>query len=193
MTRMDWLELDYQDDVDQGSWRRREREQYGREDIIGSFNPVRVGDVAVAIVDVLSRYFQMQGKCDSPIEEILGAHTMQLFADCGHPLTFCEIDNVSDHKVGTLLIVPQFRFSKFRADWGVFRVGNAQALLIECDGQDYHSSPEAVARDTARDASAHALGHLTMRFWGRQIVRDPRKCARMIFDATGLEVIRASA
>lgn len=84
-----------------------------------------------------------------------------------------------------LLIVPQCRVGRYRLDLAVFARRNAtwckiKAVGIECDGWEYHSSPEQIARDAERDAKIRAAtGVEIFRFTGRSIMREPVACAEL--------------
>ncbi|WP_244913507.1 endonuclease domain-containing protein [Heyndrickxia sporothermodurans] len=53
-------------------------------------------------------------------------------------------------------------------------------LAIECDGKDYHSSPEQKKHDRRKNAYLRKHGWKVMRFSGRQINRElPRVLAKI--------------
>jgi very-short-patch-repair endonuclease len=50
---------------------------------------------------------------------------------------------------------------------------------LECDGHEFHdATPDQAAHDRARDRAFQALGVAILRFTGREIIADPRACAR---------------
>lgn len=50
--------------------------------------------------------------------------------------------------------------------------------IVECDGHDYHErTAEQAERDRSRDREFQQSGYRVFRFTGREIVRDPVKCA----------------
>lgn len=163
------------------------REPYvGSEEIIGEFKPRSIGDAAQSLVETALNFHKIGDSCDSPIEEDLGAETLTLFASKGHPLKLCMILDVNDVS-DDLLLVPQYKWSFYRSDWAILRARpNARALLIECDGKDFHSSTEQRAHDAKKDAAARLRGHITIRFTGSLIFRSPKHCAQKIFEAVGL-------
>lgn len=58
-----------------------------------------------------------------------------------------------------------------------------RALIVECDGHDYHErTKEQAARDRSRDRKAQQEGFTIYRFTGSEIWRDPLGCAERIFD-----------
>lgn len=156
----------------------------GREEIIGKGGFVHISAALGLVMETAANFRKIGDSCDSPIEEDLGAHILTCFSGKGHPLKLAlEVDLRS----GDLVLVPQFKWSFYRSDWAILKAQpGAQALLIECDGKDFHSSPEQRAHDARKDAAAALRGHLTIRFTGSEIFRRPKACAEKIFEATGL-------
>lgn len=81
-------------------------------------------------------------------------------------------------------IATQVGCGSYRAD---FIVGyGARRICVEADGQEFHSSAVQVARDQKRDDWFTSHGISVIRLSGKQIVRDPYKCARRVLeDLTG--------
>jgi very-short-patch-repair endonuclease len=50
-------------------------------------------------------------------------------------------------------------------------------LVIECDGEAFHTTKEQIAHDKKRDRYCATNGMAVMRFTGSEINRDPRGCA----------------
>ncbi len=100
---------------------------------------------------------------ESPIETLLVA-------------TVLEWTDV--HGIGGVLITTQAPVGQYRADI-LIEVGNHK-LVVECDGREYHTSPDQVARDKRRDRYCASQGIPVMRFTGSEIHRDPRGCAAEI-------------
>lgn len=80
-----------------------------------------------------------------------------------------------DHHGGEASVTSQAPIGPYRADILVQR--DDRKLVVECDGADYHGSPERVQRDKRRDRYCAARGIHVMRFSGSEITRDPRGCA----------------
>lgn len=55
-------------------------------------------------------------------------------------------------------------------------------LAIECDGREYHSTPEQKAHDRSKNAYLRSHGWKVLRFSGRQIYRSMPKVIRKIED-----------
>ena len=53
-------------------------------------------------------------------------------------------------------------------------------LVVECDGRDYHSSPEQIEHDRKRDEYMKAQGTHVLRLTGSEIMRRPYECSRAI-------------
>lgn len=122
------------------------------------------------------------GNCDSPIEETLGAFILTVFEENDCKLHLCTFAKMKDLKTERLL-VPQFKWSHYRSDWAIIQPAESdRALLIEADGADFHSSQEQISHDRKKDYAAIDYGHMTLRFPGRLIHKDPRGCARKVFD-----------
>ncbi|MEZ0064017.1 hypothetical protein ABIF26_009579 [Bradyrhizobium elkanii] len=153
----------------------------GDESEAGDFKPASIGDSVLSLIERLGHAREIGGNCDSPIEEILGAAILMQFDRAGQPLKLCkmiDIKNAPDE----LVLVPQFAWGYYRSDWAILNPGCSGALLIECDGRDYHSTAEQRMHDWQKDANAHDRGYLTVRFTGSQINRNADSCARKIFD-----------
>ncbi len=108
-------------------------------------------------------------KCESPIEIDLGAALIQQSSD-------------------RYETVPQFRVGRYRFDFGLV-TGERLIALIECDGEEFHSTPQQIANDAAKDAAGAALGVPVFRFSGKEIYRTPQGCAAHILRALELESI----
>lgn len=62
-------------------------------------------------------------------------------------------------------------------------VTEMERVAIECDGNDWHHlTPEQAERDKARDRALTADGWTPVRFTGRDIVRNPEKCAAYLME-----------
>jgi very-short-patch-repair endonuclease len=70
-----------------------------------------------------------------------------------------------------VVIVPQFAFAKYRADFGVVcrHKGSTKVVIVECDGVDFHD----VAKDRERDAYFASWGFETIRVQGKEVNSGP--------------------
>ncbi|WP_024337997.1 DUF559 domain-containing protein [Bradyrhizobium japonicum] len=151
----------------------------GSEEIIGEFKPVAIGSAFASVVERARVAMEANRTADSPIETILGAAIILCFQHNGKPLLLAS--EPSQDARG-LLLVPQFKWAIYRSDWAIYNPRTSGALLIECDGKDYHSSVNQISHDMRKDQAAHDRGYLTMRFTGSQIHRGADECAKEIFD-----------
>lgn len=92
-----------------------------------------------------------------------------------------------------LHIAMQVSFGRYRADFILAKSNNR--LCVECDGEQFHRATHAqIARDKIRDDWMEARAVRVMRFTGKQIKRDPYKCARQALSAvTGEDFRRGEA
>ena len=115
-----------------------------------------------AAIDRAAAAYKIRPKCESPIEIDLAAALLVAMEQ--NPLA------------AGLTLQMQFKFEKFRVDIALLRAGRP-VLFIECDGADFHSTPEQIANDRRKDAAALAAGIRLIRFTGRKIFQDPDLCA----------------
>lgn len=154
---------------------------HGSEADVGDFKPVALGGAFAKAVDRAAASVLASGAADSPIETILGAAVLLYFRNAGKPLKLClPAETYGD---GGLLFVPQFKWSIYRSDWAIYNPKTSGAMLLECDGKEFHSSADQKAHDRKKDAAAHDRGFLTMRFTGSQIHRAADECAQRVYDA----------
>jgi len=175
----------YEDGLDADGYPEREpyRQPYvrGSEADVGDFKPMAAGGMFAKVVDRAAASVLASGSADSPIETILGAAVLLFFRGGGKPLMLCTFDELD--KAKNLMFVPQFKWSIYRSDWAIYNPKTTGAMLLECDGKEFHSSDDQKAHDQKKDAAAHDRGYLTMRFTGSQIHRDADGCAQKVWDA----------
>ncbi|HKY80628.1 MAG TPA: DUF559 domain-containing protein [Sphingobium sp.] len=74
-------------------------------------------------------------------------------------------------------IMPQVQIGQYRVDF-LLQMG-ANALVVECDGHDYHErTKQQAAADRSRDRAMLEAGYHVMRFTGSEIWKDALACAR---------------
>lgn len=151
----------------------------GSEADAGDFEATPLSGVLAVVVERARLAMETSRNADSPIETILGAAIIMRFERGGRPL---QLAMEPHHESRGLLLIPQLKWSIYRSDWAIYNPKSTGALLIECDGKDFHSSPEQVEHDRRKDQAAHDRGYLTMRFTGSQIHRDSDGCAQRIFE-----------
>lgn len=128
---------------------------------------VRLSDLTPQVVKLATYAVELKSVCESPIEIALGAELRLLIDDYFPP--------------ASATLVPQFKLDRFRYDFAVqFTKDERPALLIECDGREFHTKPEDVANDRRKDAAATKAGIRLMRFTGSDINRNGRGCVLII-------------
>ena len=133
--------------------------------------PIRIA-MAGALNALAAKYI-IAPMTESPIETIFGASLSMLM----------EGTLGDDFKVGPkgneaiFTLVPQYRLACYRYDFAIC-VGGESCVLIECDGKDFHSSPEQIENDAEKDRTAIELGKRILRFTGSMINSHSSACAR---------------
>lgn len=65
-------------------------------------------------------------------------------------------------------------------------------IVVECDGYDYHSSPDMFTKDRQRDRALYANGYHVLRYSGSEIFDDPRNVIRDVHMHMMLDSLKAS-
>lgn len=68
--------------------------------------------------------------------------------------------------------VAEYPIAQYHADFALL----PYRLVVECDGHEWHSTPEQRAHDAKRDRAMARLGWTVMRFTGREIWADAAGC-----------------
>lgn len=114
--------------------------------------------------------------CESPIEQIM--LTALVFMAPKAPDWSMPVLHVvgedEDFSRSDVVIAPQFVMARYRMDFLVQSKlgGRRRWLNIECDGYDYHMSPEFQQRDAIRDRYMAGLGIRTLRYSGQWIYKN---------------------
>lgn len=133
----------------------------------GAFAPLSVG--AMKFLEVTAQATKLEPICESPIEVMLGSR-LATYRDKWESLSLPPIKLVAQHKL-----------SGFRYDFAI-KTGDGKLLLaIECDGKEFHSSPDQQANDQAKNSAIWAADAAMFRFSGSEIFRDDNRCAADIF------------
>lgn len=121
---------------------------------------------------------------ESPIEAILFREMMRT-----HPFVLCKEDA---EPVGEgYFIFPQYPVGPYRPDFLIKGIGYASnarvwppvysaTIVVECDGKEFHSTPEQVEYDRKRDQWFKDNGIKTLRFSGAEIHRNVKFCVQQI-------------
>ena len=78
-------------------------------------------------------------------------------------------------------LIPQFKWRGYRIDWAVERPDGKPLIFIECDGSEFHTKPEDVAKDKVRDIHIRRAGIKLFRFTGSEIYRNAAGCALRVY------------
>lgn len=77
--------------------------------------------------------------------------------------------------LGDLIIARQDVYSQYRADFLI-----DEKLVVEIDGAAYHSSEEAIARDTRKDKDIYLEGYEILRIPARIVLYTPSEAVKMV-------------
>ncbi|MCU1293066.1 MAG: hypothetical protein JWP08_1916 [Bryobacterales bacterium] len=153
------------------------RYRHGSEAEAGGFpgdKPIeRVGTVflsrafdGIAMAGLVSRH------TESPIETMLAVAILRQWPDM----------EFRTHDAGPgkgWSLIPQYPWGSFRVDLAL-RKPDGFLIFIECDGHEFHSSPEQVERDRIREQMMVDRGYPVVRFTGSEINYSPVACAQKL-------------
>jgi hypothetical protein len=139
---------------------------------------ISLGEVVPLVLARCAVGAMVTGRCESPIEVIFGASLLVL-----HPhVQFLEPEDNRD--LTRPCLIPQFWWKQYRIDFALCAAGKPEpSVFVECDGHEFHSTDEQIARDRAKDAAALAAGIQMMRFSGTEIHRHYDVCASLAMAA----------
>jgi very-short-patch-repair endonuclease len=114
--------------------------------------------------------------CDSPIEQIYCLSLFQVPDVWAIPAEF--FDSLLKYQPPTrrIIVFSQFPIRDYRVDFLLVALSPEQDpafLIVECDGRDFHSTPEAIARDRDRQRDLCGWGFRIVRHTGAEIHADP--------------------
>jgi hypothetical protein len=110
--------------------------------------------------------------CDSPIEVILGSFlfaTMQELAFAPFVPRLCLTVEALIRPATEILLIPQFQWGRYRVDLAL-RIPTTppRVLFIECDGREFHSTEQQIARDKGRQQEMVDAGYPVFRLPARK-------------------------
>lgn len=104
--------------------------------------------------------------CDSLIEVSLGVKIKRALRVIGDQ---------------TLTLRPRYFLGRYIYDLAILRAGRPYPIIIvECDGKDFHSTPEQLQNDARKNKLAASKGIVLLRFTGAAIYRRPDDCLAKI-------------
>ena len=137
------------------------------------------------VVAAAARQAAVAHLCESPIEIRLGAMLVLVFetafTDANLRFAVCSQAEQVNYGGRYLLLIPQYKWKRWRYDFALrYSIDPKPLVFIECDGKEFHSTPEQRATDKKKDEEARRAGVFMCRFTGSQIFKDPVQCAREI-------------
>jgi very-short-patch-repair endonuclease len=117
-------------------------------------------------VDYAATARELGPGCDSPIEVSLGVKIKKALRVIGDQ---------------TLILRTRYFLDQYVYDLAIFREGRPYPItIVECDGKDYHSTPEQLQNDARKNKLAWSKGIVLLRFTGAEIHRTPDDCLAKI-------------
>lgn len=113
--------------------------------------------------DMASTAFSLVDTCESPIEIWFATYLIPILRNIG------------------IEVVPQYKWQRYRIDFALEKTPGNPIAFIECDGREFHSSPEQRENDRRKDAAAKRAGINMFRFTGKDIYRNGEYCARHVY------------
>lgn len=107
--------------------------------------------------------YDLRFDCESPIEVQLGAQ-LRLRLPPGFS------------------VMPQYQWKGWRMDFAITDATGKVVGFVECDGAEFHQTPDQIANDRRKDMAAKAAGIQMFRFTGSDIFNHASACARLIWD-----------
>jgi hypothetical protein len=96
-------------------------------------------------------------------------------------VSICQQHAIGKFHVDFLITGYEYLFGKDVAQPGVYRAG---AVIVECDGHDFHEKTKQQAQhDRSRDRELQRSGYKIFRFTGSELFKDPFACAKESFEA----------
>lgn len=182
-----------------------ERLKSAAEMWITQAQPTRLYDILSATADAALAQSELRGRlfyhwakdqvhresvatthCKSPIEEALALELVRRGFAVLPPVDVGFVRGyVADPSTPAVLSM-QHDFGKYRVDFFVTVPGSAAALVVECDGHDFHEkTKQQAARDKQRDRWFLSKGWPTMRFTGSEIHYRVERCADEVMTQVG--------
>jgi very-short-patch-repair endonuclease len=93
----------------------------------------------------------------------------------------------------SITLACQVVINEYRVDFAMWIPAEPQyGLIVECDGHEFHErTKEQAERDKFRDRALQAKGFKVFRFTGREIWRDPFKCATEVLRMAENDIVES--
>jgi very-short-patch-repair endonuclease len=153
-------------------------------------------ELEIALTDSVDEILAM---VDSPIEGMfLGALCIGVRLSHIRPSSVSPViafrrftdDAAADFNSAPIRVVTQYEWKTYRIDFAMFVGGSADPIaFVECDGHEFHErTADQAERDRSRDRVIQDHGIPILRFTGREIYRDPYRCAGELLAIAGNRV-----
>lgn len=117
--------------------------------------------------------------CESPIEQIMGLALWRHLELQGRHIDYEMINIQTQYPY----IVDE-NTEKYRLDFLITLDDpnkKEYKFVVECDSEKHHFTEERFYKDRERDRDLLEAGYVTIRFTGKEIVKDPSACARSVY------------
>jgi hypothetical protein len=136
---------------------------------------------------------KMEGAKRSPIEQILlTALLWEKYLPERKPAEIWDSTSGLGRPQAEVVIAPQYQTRNHRIDLALFInifANEEIKIAVECDGHDFHEkTPDQAARDKERNGDLQIVGWRLLRFTGRQIRREPKRCAARVAELAKNEI-----
>lgn len=143
------------------------------------------GGVTAAFARMPARRCSGIRRCESPLETMLATAFSRL-PGFQWRLPFSEDFEVGRWPRSGVLLQAQVPCGPYWADFGLCTSTRARLIVVEVDGHEYHSrTAEQVSRDRKRDRYLIEQGAAVLRFTGREVWQDARRCAWEVWGFAG--------
>lgn len=149
-----------------------EPERFPDEDFPGDRPVPRLGEIIKPTVAGIDLTRQVAIHTESPIETMLAVAILRQWPDV-------EFRTPDAGPGRGWSLIPQYPWGAYRVDLAL-RKPDGFVIFIECDGREFHSSPEQVERDQVREQAMVEAGYPVVRFSGSEINYSPTACANLL-------------
>lgn len=117
-------------------------------------------------------------RCESPIEQLFCLELFQIPAARAVEGDFAAERLAECHgEINSILVFAQQPILRYRADFLLVGIGERATepvfIIVECDGEDFHSTREQLRRDERRQQALVGTGFAVARFRGVEIYNEP--------------------
>lgn len=144
--------------------------------------------VKASVLEKIAPYLRDSfDRCGSPIERMMSFGLLVTFAiystaEWFWTDGFLSLGSYADQ--GDVTLGQQVQLGQYRVDFLLGLSGCNRAIVIECDGHDFHERTKAQAqRDKSRDRWLQMHRYMVFRYTGTEIYKNTAGCAGQVFDA----------